>query len=254
MINPVRYSGRSGSISHASPNMSAGPTTQFNTSDDARSFRFDRSRPISPYFTFASTGYIIAKSPMAIGNETPASFTVSSAGPSVGQARPRPIPIAIALSPFHLESDEHLDERWIQDMAELGVAARSLAIQVNERMLSDRSDAAAERLRKLGRYGLQIAVDDFGAGMSCLAELQRSDIRYLRLSRSLIDHASPGSRESAMCEAIVKMAHTLGIQAVAVGVETEAQRAFVGRIGCDYAQGRLLALPMSPRELEGLMA
>lgn len=166
----------------------------------------------------------------------------------------QPIPIAIALSPFHLESDEHLDERWIQDMAELGVAARSLAVQVNERMLSDRSDAAAERLRKLGRYGLQIAVDDFGAGVSCLAELQRSDIRYLRLSRSLIDHASPGSRESAMCEAIVKMAHTLGIQAIAVGVQTEAQRAFIGRIGCDYAQGQLLALPMNPRELEGLMA
>ncbi|MBK8768578.1 MAG: EAL domain-containing protein [Burkholderiaceae bacterium] len=164
------------------------------------------------------------------------------------------IPIAIALSPFHLESDEHLDERWIQDMAELGVAARSLAIQVHERMLSERSDAAAERLRKLGRYGLQVAVDDFGAGVSCLAELQRSDVRYLRLSRSLIGHASPGSRESAMCEAIVKLAHTLGMQTVAVGVETEAQRAFVGRIGCDYAQGRLLALPMSPRELEGLMA
>ena len=162
--------------------------------------------------------------------------------------------IAIPVSPFHLESDERLDARWIQDMSELGLAGRSLAIQVNERMLSERSEAAAARLRALSRFGLQIAVDDFGAGVSCLTELQRSDVRYLRISRSLIDHLGPGSRESAMCEAIVRMAHTLGMQAIAVGVETDAQRAFISSIGCDYAQGHLLARPLTPLAFEALMA
>ncbi|MBP8306405.1 MAG: EAL domain-containing protein, partial [Burkholderiaceae bacterium] len=165
-----------------------------------------------------------------------------------------PVRIAIPLSPLHLESDERLDERWIGDMSELGLTGRSLAIQITERTLSERSEAAAGRLRNLRRFGLPIAVDDFGAGASCLAELQRSGVGFLRISRSLVDRLSPGSCESSLCEAIVGMARTLGMQTIAVGVETDAQRDLVRQIGCDYAQGRLLARPLAPSAFEALMA
>ena len=88
MIRPVRYSGRSGSNSHASANMSAGPSTQFSTRDRAISRLLAVTRWVSSYRTFASTGYIITSRPRAIGRETDPIFTASSAWARPGTNRP----------------------------------------------------------------------------------------------------------------------------------------------------------------------
>ena len=78
MINPVRYAGRSGSISQAKVNIRAGPMTQFNSNDVPMVRRSFATLPTLAYFTFANTGYIISNRPIAIGNETVPILTVSS--------------------------------------------------------------------------------------------------------------------------------------------------------------------------------
>src|SRR5690349_13515273 len=95
-IKPVRYSGYSGSSSHARPNISAGPTTQLSSRDNPDIFQFAATSGIFPYLTFASTGYIIHNRPIAIGRDTVSSFADSSAGPSAGNSLPSAIPSAIA--------------------------------------------------------------------------------------------------------------------------------------------------------------
>jgi len=96
MISPVRYSGRSGSSSHASVNISAGPITQLRINDGTMSVRSVVTSPILEYRTLANTGYIISISPIAIGSETVAILTSSSQSLRSGMSRPRPRPSAIA--------------------------------------------------------------------------------------------------------------------------------------------------------------
>ena len=99
MISPVRYSGRSGSSSHASVNINSGPISQFSTSD-ITSERRSTTLPMERYFTFASTGYIIANNPIAIGSDTVSSLTASRVSSRPVNTLPNPIPNTIA-NPIH---------------------------------------------------------------------------------------------------------------------------------------------------------
>ena len=98
MISPVRYAGRSGSMSQAKVNIRAGPMTQFNSNDVPMVRRSFATLPTLAYFTFAKTGYIISNRPIAIGNETVPILTVSSHLLRPGIVRPSKSPRAIAPS------------------------------------------------------------------------------------------------------------------------------------------------------------
>ena len=98
MIKPVRYAGRSGNISHARVNISAGPMTQFNSNEVPMVRRSLATLPTLAYFTFANTGYIISSRPIAIGSDTVPILTVSSHPLRPGIARPSKSPRAMAPS------------------------------------------------------------------------------------------------------------------------------------------------------------
>lgn len=100
MISPVRYSGRSGRNAHARANISAGPTSQFSTSELTRSFLSPVTAPTRSYRTLASTGYIITSRPRAIGTEIPPTSSAASTSERAGTNRPRVSPATIA-SPIH---------------------------------------------------------------------------------------------------------------------------------------------------------
>jgi EAL domain-containing protein (putative c-di-GMP-specific phosphodiesterase class I) len=95
-------------------------------------------------------------------------------------------------------------------------------------------------------------LDDFGTGYSSLAYLRRFDIDYLKIDKSFIHNLSHNSDEFALCEAIIVMAHKLGIKVIAEGVETEQQRKLLASAGCDYAQGYLFSKPISADEFARL--
>ena len=98
--------------------------------------------------------------------------------------------------------------------------------------------------------GIQVALDDFGTGYLSLAYLQKFDIDYLKVDREFIKNLKPGSDDLALCAGIVAMAHTLDIEVIVEGIETEEQKQLLLEIGCDYGQGFYLGKPTTALELE----
>ena len=102
--------------------------------------------------------------------------------------------------------------------------------------------------------GFKLAIDDFGVGFASLSQLRRFEVDYLKIDRSFIRELESNPNDQVLCEAIVAMAHKLGIQVIAEGVETADQQALLRAAGCDYAQGYLYAHPQPAAELELLLA
>ncbi len=100
-----------------------------------------------------------------------------------------------------------------------------------------------ETLEACATLGITVALDDFGTGLSSLARLQSLPLNFLKMDQTFVQGiGSP--RSEAIVQAIVTLAHSLGLQVVAEGVETSAQRAFLTAIGCDQLQGFLLGRPV----------
>lgn len=129
-----------------------------------------------------------------------------------------------------------------------------VAIELTERLLIDHSALVDERLLALRDAGIQVALDDFGTGHSCLAYLQKFHIDYLKIDKSFVQRMTPDSQSHALCEAMIVMAHKLGMRVIAEGVETPQQQDWLLQMGCDYAQGYLYSKPQSVPEFERLLA
>src|SRR5690606_3485142 len=98
--------------------------------------------------------------------------------------------------------------------------------------------------------GIQVALDDFGTGYSSLSYLKRFDIDYIKIDRSFINNLALDSDDMALCEAIIVMAHRLGLKVVAEGVETDEQRHLLLKAGCDYGQGYFFGRPVPADEFD----
>jgi EAL domain-containing protein (putative c-di-GMP-specific phosphodiesterase class I) len=96
-------------------------------------------------------------------------------------------------------------------------------------------------------------LDDFGTGYSSLSYLNKFDIDYLKIDQSFVRDLSPGSSNMALCEAIIVMAHKLGMKVIAEGIETKAQYRLLTEAGCDYGQGFLFSKPVPAEEFDELM-
>jgi diguanylate cyclase (GGDEF)-like protein/PAS domain S-box-containing protein len=145
-------------------------------------------------------------------------------------------------------SRPQLVERVQKSLAQAGVAATSLGVELTERALGGggaQMRATADRLRALG---IKLAVDDFGTGYSSLSSVIERPVDRLKIDRSLTN-ALPDLRSVAVIRAIAAMASALGLDTVAEGVEDEAQLAALRDLGCDRGQGMLLARPMNLSEL-----
>jgi len=122
----------------------------------------------------------------------------------------------------------------------------ALALELTETALFGGDPDTAETLSALARDGVRIVLDDFGTGWSSLAYLARFPVSALKIDRTFVAAmvADPG-RSGAIVQAVVGLAHTLGLDAVAEGVETEAQRTFLRAYRCERMQGYLVAPPLS---------
>jgi diguanylate cyclase (GGDEF)-like protein/PAS domain S-box-containing protein len=162
--------------------------------------------------------------------------------------------IGVNVSPLQFRNDEGLLRRWLDHLAALGLPARSVGIEITEGLLLDVSAELTDTLRGFGAAGTQISLDDFGTGYSSLAYLTRFDIDVLKIDRAFVHRMESEAQDLALCEAIVAMAHKLGLKVVAEGVETQGQRALLAAAGCDYGQGYLFARPMPGAALETWLA
>jgi len=120
-------------------------------------------------------------------------------------------------------------------------------------MLDDRPEVATNLLQ-FRDAGIQVTIDDFGAGYSAMSYLKKFRIDYLKIDKSFVRDMATDPSDHAIVEAIIAMAHKLGIKVIAEGVETIEQRKLLTAAGCDYAQGYLFARPMPADEMSILLA
>jgi diguanylate cyclase (GGDEF)-like protein/PAS domain S-box-containing protein len=151
--------------------------------------------------------------------------------------------ISVNLSPVQFRGASCFDH-WFDllDQAQLG--GKAVCMEITEGVLLEASEATLRNLLRFREAGFQVAIDDFGTGYSSLAYINHLDVDYLKIDKSFIASLTPGSRDFVLVEAIIVMAHKLGLKIVAEGVETEAQRDLLKSIGCDYAQGFLYSRPL----------
>jgi diguanylate cyclase (GGDEF)-like protein len=149
-------------------------------------------------------------------------------------------------------------ERVSEVLAVTGINPRLLELEVTESMAVDTVATAPNGLgrplfRELEALGVRLAIDDFGTGYSALGRLQGLPFHTLKIDRSFVEGVENPNDEAPIVAAMIAMAHALGLEVVAEGVETEAQRSFLARHGCDMAQGYLFGRPVEAVEIEALL-
>lgn len=144
-------------------------------------------------------------------------------------------------------------EVWLGYLRDMGLPGQSLVIEITEGLLLNAEDNVTEKLLAFGDAGVQLAIDDFGTGYSSLAYLKKFDIDYLKIDQSFVRNLESDPNDMALCEAIIVMAHKLGLKVIAEGVETEQQHTLLMSSGCDYAQGFLYSAAIQPQEFELLL-
>jgi diguanylate cyclase (GGDEF)-like protein/PAS domain S-box-containing protein len=151
--------------------------------------------------------------------------------------------ISVNLSPRQF-NDPKLVQIVAAALQETGLPARLLELEITETTAMQHTDLALLTLNKLKELGVSVAIDDFGTGYSSLSYLKRFPVDKLKVDRAFTSELPGDADQCAIVSAIVALAHALDIQVVAEGVETEAQRSFLTRCGCDYLQGYLTGKPV----------
>ncbi|MGZ8314116.1 MAG: putative bifunctional diguanylate cyclase/phosphodiesterase [Telluria sp.] len=158
--------------------------------------------------------------------------------------------VSVNKSPVQFRRDADLYDGWFAYLEQLGLPRQSIVIEITEGVLMQGAEQVLARLQQYRAMGLQVALDDFGTGYSSLSHLKKFDIDYVKIDQSFVAQLESDDGDLALCEAIIAMAHKLGLKVVAEGVETQGQRQLLAEAGCDYAQGYVFAHPMPAAEFE----
>jgi diguanylate cyclase (GGDEF)-like protein len=159
----------------------------------------------------------------------------------------RPLTVTVNLSARQL-ADPSIVDVVTDALAEAGLDAKRLVLEITETVLMQDREAAAATLWQLKALGVRIAIDDFGTGYSSLAYLRRFPIDMLKIAREFVDGLGRDEHDDVITRAIVELAGTLGLLTVAEGIETHDQQTFVTALGCDLGQGYLFSPPVEADE------
>ena len=160
-----------------------------------------------------------------------------------------PLTVSVNLSPRQLHADGLISH--VTDALEMsGLPASTLVLEITEGAMMHDTDGTVHKLQALKALGVRLAVDDFGTGYSSLSYLQRFPIDILKIDRAFVAAIESDDDKSSLVRAIVSLAKTMQLQAVAEGIETRTQAEILTGLGCDLAQGYYLARPMPAADLE----
>lgn len=160
--------------------------------------------------------------------------------------------ISINKSPIQFRDEGARFEHWIDYLKQKSVAGCCICIEITEGLLLEANESITSKLLTYRDVGIQVSLDDFGTGYSSLAYLKRFDIDYLKIDRSFTNQIDVDENNVTLCEAIIVMAHKLGIKVIAEGVENAEQAAILKRMGCDYAQGYFYSQAVTASQFEQL--
>ena len=199
-------------------------------------------RPPSDFLDIAAeTGLIVP-----IGR-----FVLREACRQVRRWQPRqqsspPLTVSVNLSATEILQPDLVDAVG-SVLAESGLPPHALELEITETAVLEASEEIRGVLRRLKELGVVLAVDDFGVGYSYLSHLRDFPIDRVKIDRSFIAGLGVAGEDRTIVEAVVRLAHELGLGVVAEGVETEAQATLLSDMSCDFAQGYHYAPPLTAR-------
>ncbi|WP_228160729.1 putative bifunctional diguanylate cyclase/phosphodiesterase [Marinobacter bohaiensis] len=161
--------------------------------------------------------------------------------------------IAINLSGRELE-DSHLVENIERMLRQYQIRPERLEVELTEEIFIENLDHNLDQLKRLSGLGIHLAIDDFGTGYSSLAYLRNFPVDLLKIDRAFITRVTERYDDAIITRAVINLAHNLGIQVAAEGIETQEQLAFLSSHRCDLAQGYFIGRPMPATQLESFLA
>jgi len=153
-----------------------------------------------------------------------------------------PLRIAVNLSPLQFRHGD-LPGLVHEILFHTGLAPERLELEITESVLIDDPPRVMSILRRLNSLGVKMAMDDFGTGYSSLSSLQSFPFDKIKIDRAFISNLESNAQSAAIVRAIIGLGHGLAMPLIAEGVETELQRTFLRREGCDEMQGYLVGRP-----------
>lgn len=141
-----------------------------------------------------------------------------------------------------------------QILADTGLEAQYLKLEITESVLMSHAESATTTLTQLKQLGIQLAIDDFGTGYSSLSYLHRFPIDTVKVDRSFIQKVDVDGEQLAIVRTIITLAWNLGMEVIAEGVETAKQLAQIRSLQCEYAQGYLFSQPLDAKAIETALA
>jgi EAL domain-containing protein (putative c-di-GMP-specific phosphodiesterase class I) len=127
--------------------------------------------------------------------------------------------------------------------------AHLLTLEITESIVISDADRAIGLLAELRALGVRLALDDFGTGYSSLTYLSALPIQQLKIDRSFVTGITESARDAAIVTSLIDLAHHLGLQVIAEGIEDPAVAERLRRLGCEYGQGYFFSMSMSPEDL-----
>jgi EAL domain-containing protein (putative c-di-GMP-specific phosphodiesterase class I) len=157
---------------------------------------------------------------------------------------PAPLVVSVNVSAGRLRrGDLYRDTEAV--LAETGLESGRLVLELSERILFDEMPDALGSLADLPPAGVQLALDDFGAGYTSLEQLRRLPIGHMKIDRSLIGPVDRSDDDAAIVAAVIQFAHALGLSITAEGIERPSQLDRLAELGCEYGQGLLFGSPVA---------
>ncbi|MBR9867179.1 MAG: EAL domain-containing protein [Oceanospirillales bacterium] len=148
---------------------------------------------------------------------------------------------------------QNLEKLVDQVLLDTGLPVDCLELEITENMLMDDVEGSVETLHRLKALGVQLAIDDFGTGYSSLSYLKRFPIDRLKVDRSFITHVTTDPGDASVTQAIIAVAHNLGLSVTAEGVEEVSQLKFLQQHACEEVQGFLFSRPLTAEDLAELL-
>lgn len=167
------------------------------------------------------------------------------------QASPLNVSVNLSNKQF---ADEDLEGRVAKILADTGLQADRLKLEVTESAILENQDEAARVLGRLKDHGVRVSLDDFGTGYSSFSYLCSLPYDTLKIDRSFVSRIGEEGENTDVIHAIIVLAHNLRMEVVAEGVENEIQAAQLKSMWCEYAQGFYFARPLAPKDASALIA
>jgi EAL domain-containing protein (putative c-di-GMP-specific phosphodiesterase class I) len=163
-----------------------------------------------------------------------------------------PLSVSVNLAPRQL-LEPHLKSIILESVAESGLDAGFLELELTESALKEDIQGVSERLADLREIGVKISIDDFGTGYSSLSYLRHLPVDTLKIDREFIDNIECSKAQQAITKAIVVLCNSLELNVVAEGAENEVQLDLLRDLGCDYVQGYYVSKPLDKASMEELL-